>query len=519
MSRKTETIVVAVLLGLAFGLRVRGLDSILLWMDETDFFNEHVYNVPPTPLRQFMHLVERETTNTLGWPAIIWSLCQVLGASATVARLPSAFAGTAFVLTTYLLLRRHVSEPHGSIAGLIAALFSTISIAQLEFSQRTYAYGGISLCSSILIISYLRLRCALSARQPVVMSEVTVALTVTTCVAVAALFVHASLGVLVVAAFLTLARELWRTAQQGRETRRFIVAVAMLALLSVALAWVMNAKHPRYGFRVYLKEYYHGLDTGGIWFIVSKIYDMLVFHLNLFYDPGLYWPRGANVIMAPLVMACLLGWILAAQGQFGRTGRNLAVLFSTCVGCLCILSLLRVFPLGGVRQTLFVTPFTIAFAALGLCRVASDRRGRIATLVAACTYLGLWSYKLPEFYRSRARVFETADLIRLRGAFRGVPWYVDGGGERALRYFLRNEPGVVIEGFRGGIKPPYLLISLHWPMESSLWNPSLRASLEAEGLEMRLVEQRPARWTIRWEDSGTLYFPPSGWWVYYVGRR
>src|SRR6516225_3174275 len=91
-------------------LRFHNLSNIFLWVDETDFFNERVFLNPPQPLLAFMSQTRDATTNTWGWPAILWIACRFFGGTLQVARTPGALAGTAMVLAMFFLVYKLLPE-------------------------------------------------------------------------------------------------------------------------------------------------------------------------------------------------------------------------------------------------------------------------------------------------------------------------------------------------------------------------------------------------------------------------
>ena len=144
-----------------------------------------------------------------------------------------------------------------------------------------------------------------------------------------------------------------------------------------------GAKNPKYGYRPYLADYYEAPSLHAIPNLLLHAYGLGSYALNLFYNPALYFPNRLNPAILPLVLICILGWGLALWGQFGREIRHLAVFSAAAIALPASLSSLRVFPFGGVRQLLFLGPFLMAFAALGLYSLRANRFAKYMGLAAA----------------------------------------------------------------------------------------------------------------------------------------
>src|SRR6516225_5613165 len=81
----------------AAALRSHHLADVFLWIDETDFFSDKIFGNPPQPFLQYAIGTRDATTNTWGWPAILWLVCHLFGATLKIVRTPAAIAGTAMV--------------------------------------------------------------------------------------------------------------------------------------------------------------------------------------------------------------------------------------------------------------------------------------------------------------------------------------------------------------------------------------------------------------------------------------
>src|ERR1019366_6528686 len=112
-------------------------------------------------------------------------------------------------------------------------------------------------------------------------------------------------------------------------------------------------------------------------------------------------------------LLCLWGWALALKGRWGDQARHLAWLGIAAVALPAVLSLSRIkgFPFGGLRQTLFLSPFFLVFAVLGLYSMRAYRATRFLAGMAAVAYLALWAFNLPHIYNDRLAAYSTADIV------------------------------------------------------------------------------------------------------------
>jgi len=508
-----------VLLGLL--LRAHDVSRIFLWLDETDMFNEYVYGNHHKSLVDFALFTRDATTVTWGWPGIIWIVSRVFGATIGIARMPTVLLSAAGVLLLFLLVYNLLPRDFPGDRywpALFAALFASISIIQLEYSQRAYPYGVAPCLATLILLAHFRILRAASPGWKY-SPRLLRAIAFYTAVTSLALCIHASLALLpaISVALLSwsaargLSRQTW--AERWRILRPAIGAGAILVC-----AALLNAKNPKYGFRIYLADYYGTLSPRAIPKLLLHAYDLLTYHLNVAYNPALYWPERLNPILLPLVLLCLLGWSMAALGKFGPQMRHLSLLGLAAVAAPAALSLVRIFPFGGVRQSLFLSPFILIFAALGFYTLRVRPGMRVLGVAIACGYLVVWALNLPAFYAQRQPVYTPADLVAAWEQNGRLPVY-SRGAERELRYELRFRPEIPIEGLSDNSKPPYLLVATHNWIGDNRWFAGFPEYLERSGYRATIVRQAPA-WNLAtaWH-SQSLYFPPNGLWIYKVTAR
>ena len=139
----------------------------------------------------------------------------------------------------------------------------------------------------------------------------------------------------------------------------------------------------------------------------------MTYNLNLFYNKALYWPRHLNPAVLPLVCLCTLGWAFASVGKFGRKSMQLSLIAAFCLAVTGLLSLVQKYPFGGVRQTLFMAPFFFVFTAYGFYMLVNSRIGKMFGAALAGTYMVLWIYNLPLFYKERTVPFNSTELVEI----------------------------------------------------------------------------------------------------------
>jgi hypothetical protein len=501
-----------------FLLRAYHISRIFLWLDEMDMFNEYVYGQHPKSLVDFALYTRDATTVTWGWPGLIWIVSHVFGATIGVARMPTMLVSSAGVLLLFVLIYQILPRDFRGNRfwpALFAAAFTAISIMQLEHAQRTYPYGAIPCVATLILLAHFQVMRAASPAwkySPGLFR----AIVVYTGAAALAFCIHNSLDLLfaISAGFLcySAAPHLLR---QSWPERWKVLRPAIGAGAIVVCAALLNAKNPKYGFRVYLENYYGTLSPRAIPKLLMHAYDLLTYHLNVVYNPSLYWPERLNPILLPLVALCLFGWVMAAIGKFGSRVRQLAAMAMAGVAIIAALSLVRIFPFGGVRQTLFLTPFFLTFAALGFYSLRGHMVTRVLGIGLACGYLILWGVNLQGFYSQREAVYAPADLVAAWEQSGRLPVYTRGS-ERELRYELRDHPEIQISTVTTDVKPPYLLITTHNWIRDHRWFGGFPEYLQKAGYTADIVKQGPV-WNLAtaWH-SQSLYFPPNGLWIYKV---
>jgi len=181
-----------------------------------------------------------------------------------------------------------------------------------------------------------------------------------------------------------------------------------------------------------------------------------------------------------------------------------------------LLSFRRAFPFGGVRQTLFLSPFLIVFTALGFYSLRRRRVTRFLGISLAVAYLVLWAANLPRFYNQRDPAYTTEDIVRAWQDNGKLPIYAREC-ERELQYKLREHPEIPVESLPPFSTTSYLLVSTHWPpLDNNKMFLGFADNLRKSGYRATLVTQKAPTNLDSLKYSTSLYFPPNGLWIYKV---
>jgi hypothetical protein len=517
-------VILSIVLLAALALRLHHVSHIFLWEDETDIFNARLFSNPPQPLLDFAWSTQKFTTYNWGWPAIIWLACHTFGASIGVARIPSVLAGTLGVLLVSLLTWRVLPEDFGGrrfLPAIFAAILAAIAVPQMEFSQRVYPYEATACMAAALFLAHLGARRALVAGK-IRDRRFAAALAAYTVAGSAAMILHASLvlPLAISGGFLAIpAIGAFRRASRGDRARLlWLASAAGVVFLGVAY---LTERNPQSGYRGYLAPYYGPSSLRAIPTLLAHTYDLATYHLNLFYNSSLYWPLHLNIVLLPLVAICLLGWGLALAGRYGGDAGHIARLALGAVAICALLSTskIRMFPFGGVRQTMFLSPLLFLFTALGFYAFRPKRISRAAGGLAAALYFAAWAYNLPLFYGDRLAVFDTADLVQVwrdNGRLPFHPW-ID---ESETRYLLKDHPEIPIQQWSYAGLPPrtssYLLLTRWAPVDYAPLFPDILKHYRENGQSVDLLLARLPKHPDDQSCHQCIYAPPNGLWIYKI---
>src|SRR5262252_8920070 len=287
-------VLLAAIIVFALALRVHNVSRVLMWLDETDVFNENIYGAHSKTLVDYATTTKNATSFNWGWPALVWIFCKMFGATIGTARMASVLINTAGVLLAFGLVYRLFAEDWAGNRfwpAVFAALIGAVSIVQLEYSQHAYPYGvAPGFAAAILLAHFGIVRAASNGWKS--SPQLIRAVALYTVIVAIALSIHGSLALLpaISLAFLLLSAAPDFLAQPWAERKKLLrIAIgAGLVLLSAAL---INARNPKYASRIYLVPFYPPHSLRAIPQLLGHAYDLGAFSLNLFYNPALYWPQ------------------------------------------------------------------------------------------------------------------------------------------------------------------------------------------------------------------------------------
>ena len=504
--------VFAAVVAAALVLRAHAVSRIFLWLDETDLFNEWVYGAHHKSLVDFALTTRNLTTLTWGWPAIVWISARSLGGTVGAARFPTLLVNAAAVPLLFALVYRLLAGFRSRFwPALFAAVFLVISVVQLDYAQRTYPYGALAFAAVAVLLGHFGILHATSdGWKPT--PQLIRAIALYTAATVFSFCAHPSAALIpaismTVISYSALRSRIW-------EQRKVLLWTAAAGLLIVAAA-LSNVKNPKYGFRPYLADYYTPLSLSAIPKLLLHAYGLATYQLDLFYNSALYYPDRLNLAVLPLVLMCVFGWQLAARGKFGAEFRHLALFAAVALLLPAALSLVKVFPFGGVRQLLFLGPFLMAFVALGFYALRANAFAKILGIAAAGAYLIFWAVNLPRFYNERLPQYTPDEIVSAWRENGQLPVY-GRMSERELWYELRDHPEVHVEGLSYSAKPPYLLVTRHNWIGDDRWLGGFPESLRQAGYRVTVLKQASGFHIDNRLLSGSLYFPPNGFWIYKI---
>jgi hypothetical protein len=469
LSRALYLTLAALLLLATAGLRFHDLAQRSMWHDEALTANLARGSLAET-LRQTQELHSAPMVH----PTLLWLTQKVASTPASV-RLPSAVASLLAVALTLCLPRVGVER----WTALLAALLLAVSAFQIRYAQEAREYA----LSVLVGVAMLYACCQLGLdRKRWRLLAVTVLL---------GPFVQYGLVLLAFAVLLSIGVEQLRRHGLRQAVSTLAVPGALYALSCAASAWLTVRHQWQLTSVEYLDANYFDPASGGagavLIFLARNVHAFLACVL-----PGHLVAPGV-VIMA--LAAC--GGVIRGHGEpHGRRLAAVAVVAGLCVGAA---SVAHIYPLGGIRQDIFLTPVVALAVAASLTYVGRWLpRPAQPAWIAACLGGILIGGALDLYRHDPYREVEDIKTViaRLEASRRpGDAIYVYYGARPALDFY-----GVGGAQFRYGSmwradREQYLreLQELVGPDVERLW---LVFSHAYEGEDGHILSQLVPRWSI-----------------------
>lgn len=415
-SRIRFVVAVLLILTLAVVLRWHGLGERSLWYDELITANASSGSI---------ELALRKTRELSSAPVLhpyLLLLVERFAHSALAVRVPSAIAGTLAVL----VLGYAAWKAIGLRGGLFAALVLAISASQIRYSQEVREYSLSVLIAALLIMFYLR---AVGERAGHL-----------NFVALCLLLVIAPLvqyGLALFGAAIILAMFTFLSMESGLKAGvlRGIIAAAALGAGSV-ITWLLTLR-----FQIYLfgaqedRGFYFDpeRDTNLVAFLADKGFELLSF---LF--PG------------PMMLGLVLPATLYFAWRCLVERRPDAILFLAVASIAIALAafLLRLYPLGAVRQCLYLAPALVLAAAAGIEALTSEiptsRRFAVTSLIVVTTLVaGMLNIHQNKPYLEQEDINSVLDELK-RSAKLDDKVYIYYLSAPAIRFYRYQHPNLAI---------------------------------------------------------------------------
>lgn len=331
----------------AFALRFYNLSEISLRFDEAKAALNSAGTLSDTLL-----YTRNENTSPILYPMALWALQKAASTDFSVRVMPAA--GSGLTVAALLFLMPRAGAPRR--AAFLAALLAALSAVAIEHAQDAREYSLDALVAALLIAGVLQYRrnggkealCGALFIAPLLQYGLIV-------------FGVAVIGVAALAPGASAAAA--QAGAGGSSWRRALAAVwvgvrGRVGLLlpiacfagACALTWELTARYQwaadaRLGYS-FLADYYYqgGFDVAAIvGFAINRFWDLLIYHMPL-------W-------------AALAGLLALAAMQRFRRFNGLALLCVCALGAALAAALTGAYPLGGIRQCLYLGP--LIFLAVG----------------------------------------------------------------------------------------------------------------------------------------------------------
>lgn len=391
--RALHVVLCLALIAAAAALRLPDLSRHAPWLDEAVAAHNASGSFAET-----VALTRERNSSPILYPLVLWAVQKVDGSLAAL-RAVSA-AASIFTVAAALLLLPRVGFPRA--AAFFAALLAAVSAPAIAHARDAREYSLDALLAVLAMVglfAWLRngrkgLLCAALFIGPLVQYGLV-------------LFGGAVLATAAIAASPGEA-----PASPGRRLVRRLAELrwpvaAFAAACAASYASTLRHQWQPGGFRGdgYLKGNYFGGDIGGVaevaGFAASRIREFAEYHLS---DAG-----------PPLVLAALCAVPLAVlPGRF--RGHPAPILFAASLTIAAAAAIARLYPMGGIRQSMYMAPVLFTAAGWGVHAAASflppfGRRAALAAAMAAAAVLGAHGIAENDPWRARSHLNAILDIL------------------------------------------------------------------------------------------------------------
>jgi hypothetical protein len=394
---------------LAVGLRLHRIEQRSIWFDEAV-----AANISRGTIAQTLTLARAEHSAPIIHPLILYVIEKVSVRPFAV-RGPSLVASVLAVFGMLCFVRIPSFRPRTAV---LAGLMLSVSSLQIRYAQEVREYSLSVLYSTLLIYLFLSYASSGNRRGPRILLY---------CVLFGAPLVQYGLllfgfGILAAIAVLGLIeRKAWAGIWEAMKASAFL-GTGSLVSFALTLRYQWGGGGPSY-----LQEYYLGPGRRLTSFLLTNTHHLLTSFL-----PG----RAAALVSG---VAILFYFAMCLRA---RVFPPVLVLAMTSIGVVVCGGLLHVYPYGGVRQCLFLSPILCLLASESLVQLTARFKGVSGSLAFAaisCVVIvsGILQIRLMQPYEEIEDIQTVLHQLEQRIA-PGDAVYVYSGAVPAVDFYLRE---------------------------------------------------------------------------------
>ncbi len=415
MDRRVYLALCVIVLLVAGIFRFFHLADRSLWIDEA-----RVANYAGQSFSDNITKTRLGSSSPVAYPLLLQAVQQF--ADSPFAVRSSAAVSSLLAIIVILMLVRVGIDGSGA---LIAAAILAVSPSQIRYAQEVREYSLSVLLASLMIFAFLSFRKEKDgAHVPLLFSIFLAPL------------VQYGLVLFAVALLAILAFEAWRSGGRTATLRRLAGATTLLAAgVALTVGLTLRGQWNRGGISYMDYFFFDGsmFDPGPLWhFLAARIPDMMTY---------LTLGHGSAVLLVPV-----LGLLLLVRPGAHRDSKILVALAGSSVVIVAAASLANFYPLGPIRQDLFLAP-AIAVAIGGgwvaLTTLFPTKYRSLATAIFLMSVLaaGTFGVVRADPYQEVEDIKTVLDGLDNRG--RGDMVYVYYGAWPALRFYKIGGPEFV----------------------------------------------------------------------------